>query len=288
MLIYMSSYPRSGSSLMQQIINNFFEKPWTGVDTANKPLHEITGIPSYFKNWHYDPKILSNKKTIYHWLLNYLNRRFLKIYNLNKWIATYDLNVPPYTKNCRYLLPGCRDVLTLKNRQKLADEETYFFVKTHNLPYKKYLNNEYVIQMTRHPGAVCLSFLKFLNNINQQKTLDEVIKGKTFYGSWSKWHQRWNQVIPSLNGRFLQLKYEDTLLNPGKVCEQIQALIHLEYKNDKNIPSFKELNQANPNYYVSGNTGHWKHSYSHNQMTLLYQLHGVTIQQLDYDKPECF
>ncbi len=209
MIIYISSYPRSGSSLMQQIVNNFFEKPWTEVDNTKRPLDKITGVPDYFDNWRYDLNTLSSDRSLWHGYWDKLNRKFFKIYNLERWIALYDLKIYPYNKNCRYLLPGCRDILTPINRKKLAQEETFFLVKTHHFPYKQYFDGEYVIQIIRHPAKVFLSYLSFVKTYNQnsKKTLQEVIKGQVPYGSWSKWHQTWNQALPSIENRFLRIKF---------------------------------------------------------------------------------
>jgi hypothetical protein len=285
MIIYISSYPRSGSSLMQQIVNNFFEKPWTEVDSTKRSLEKITGVPNYFENWRYDPQVLSPSNSL---LSNYwhkLNRNFLQIYSLDKWIALYDLAIPPYTKDCRYLLPGCKDVLTPKNRQKLAAEKTYFLVKTHHLPYDRYFENEYVIQIVRHPGQVFLSYLNFVKtyNPNINKTLDEVIKGQVPYGSWSQWHQAWEKAFSQLENRFLKLKFEDVILTEkSEICQQIKNIINLDYNQNKQEPSFEELRRNYPKYYKEGTRDRWQEKYNQKQLNLIKVLHGDTMKELDY------
>lgn len=279
MLIYVSSYPRSGNSLMQNLIGICFERPITGVETKSKLIHT-----KYTKNWRYNGQPLSSDQAELQLLAFNLSKQFFKKHNLNKWIVLYDLDVPPYTKNCRCLLPGCQSVLTPTNRQKLADDENYFFVKTHGIPYEKYFDNEYVIQIVRHPTLVFDSYLYFINgNGNQAMTLDEVITGKVPYGSWSEWHQKWEQAKSSLNGKFLRLRFEDILSDTHKACDQIKALINLDYNPAKELTSFEELHQRNPNYYRSGKTDGGKKLYSPNQMRLIQELHSVTMEQFGYE-----
>lgn len=284
MLIYISSYPRSGNSLIQQTINIFFEKPWTGVDKPKKPLEEITGVPSYFTNWRYGLHPWQPKPS-WQLLWEKANRKIFKVYDVEKWIAYYDLNIPPYTENCRYLLPGCRDVLTQENRQILAAEDTPYFVKTHATPYREYFEKEYVIQIVRHPGPVCWSYLNLLKDYyNKQKTLDDIIIGKTSAGSWSKWHQSWNQAIPSLKGGFMRLKYEDVkLADRHSICDQIKSLTGIDYNATREEISFKTLQKKAPNYYRYGQNQNWQQHYTNDQINLLYKLHNITLQELGYD-----
>ena len=66
-----------------------------------------------------------------------------------------DLSVPPHTKNCRYLLPGCKNVLTPENLQLLTgDRNSQMTIKIHEPPFSEYFAGEYAIQPIRHPGAV--------------------------------------------------------------------------------------------------------------------------------------
>lgn len=286
MIIYISSYPRSGSSLMQQIVNNFFEKPWTEVDNTKRSLDKITGVPNYFTNWRYDPNVLSSTDSLLSSYWNKLNRKFFQIYNLDQWLALYDLAIPPYTKNCYYLLPRCKDILTPKNRQKLAEKATHFFVKTHHLPYDEYFDNEYVIQIVRHPGQVFLSYLNFLKtyNPNNHKTIEEVIQGQVPYGSWSQWHQLWNQTFVKLNNRYLKLKFEDVIATEKKeICQQIKSLIQLDYNHNQKSPSFEELRRNYPKYYKQGNREQWQETYTSKQLNLIKLLHNNAMEQLNYD-----
>ncbi|NJK55330.1 MAG: hypothetical protein HC939_04750 [Pleurocapsa sp. SU_5_0] len=283
MIIYIASYPRSGNSLTQKIIQTFFERPITTDDQGSqgkgsqKAKTYASGTVSFITNWRWPNE---NSHPPSRW--DKLQARTLNN-NLNRWIAWYDLNVPPYTKNCRYLLPDCSRVLTPKNRQQLAGEDCYFFIKTHRLPFKKYFEGEYVLQPIRHPGAVMWSFFN-LKKANGDATISlaEEIRGS----SWSTYHQAWNQAIHLLNGRLIRIRFEDVLLHPLQACAQISATIGLEYNPVNTMPSFEELNQKDPKHFRVGQANGWEEHYTCKQIQLLKNIHGSTMQQLGYEMPE--
>lgn len=288
MLVYMSSYPRSGSSLMQQIVNNFFGYPWTTVDTDVRSLDQITGIPEHFENWRYDPRTRAGEKSSLAELIDKLKRRLLKSAPLDPWLARYDLAVPPHTKDCQYLLPGCLHALTPDNRQTLANSNTYFFVKTHWVPYSSYFDHEYVVQMIRHPGPVMVSYLDHLKKYNQDETksLDEVISGQVPYGPWSEWYKKWEQVLPELGANFLRVRFEDVAAsNKQEICTQIKALIGLDYTQFEPEQSFEELQKQSPDYYRGSSANGWQKHYRADQIAHLVKLHGDTMSRLGYALP---
>ncbi len=280
MIIYLASYPRSGNSLTQKIIQTFFERPITTDDRGSrgkgsqKAKTYASGTVPFITNWRWPNE---NSHSPSRW--DKLQARTLNN-NLNRWIARYDLNVPPYTKNCRYLLPDCSRVLTPKHRQQLAGEDCYFFIKTHRLPFKKYFEGEYVIQPIRHPGAVLWSYFNLKKaNGNTTISLSEEIRGS----SWSNYHQLWSKAIPLVNGRLIRIRFEDSLLNPLQTCERISAAIGLGYNSANKMTSFEELNQQDPKHFRAGEARDWEEYYTDQQRQLLQNIHGSTMQQLGYE-----
>lgn len=283
MLVYMSSYPRSGNSLMQQIVNNYFEKPWTSVDVAKRPLQKIVGTPENFKNWRYRVDMLEcNQSWSRRWIKR-INNRFFKVFELNDWFALYDLNVSPHTTNCKYLLPGCLHALTIENRQRLAEDSEYFFVKTHWLPFQTYLPNEYVIQIVRNPLNVFISYLNFLKDFEHvNKSLESVILGEVTYGSWSKWHQEWNSIAENLGPRFLRLVFENVVVDKVDTCNKIEESLTLSYNRSKTDISFEQMQQINSKYYRSGAAKTKRNKYSESQLSLVETHHGNMMSEFGY------
>ncbi|MGF1588766.1 MAG: sulfotransferase domain-containing protein [Pleurocapsa sp.] len=280
MITYLASYPRSGNSLTQKIIQTFFERPITTDDQGSrgkgsqKAKTYASGTVPFVTNWRWPHE---NSHPPSRW--DKLQARIFNN-NLNRWIARYDLNVPPYTKNCPYLLPDCSIVLTPRNRQQLAGEDCHFFIKTHRLPFNKYFEGEYVIQPIRHPGAVLWSYFNLKKaNGNTAISLSEEIKGS----SWSNYHQLWQQAIPLLNGRLIRIRFEDVLLDPLQACAQISATIGLEYNPANKMTSFEELNQKDPKHFRAGQAKGWEEYYTDQQRQLLQNIHGSTMQQLGYE-----
>ena len=285
MIIYIASYPRSGNSLTQNMIQTFFERPITTDDQGSrgkgsqKPYSYASGAFPFIVNWRWPN---NNSHPPSRW--DKLQARTLNN-NLSRWIALYDLNVPPYNKNCRYLLPDCSKVLTPKNRQQLAGEDSHFFIKTHRPPFQEYFEGEYVLQPTRHPGAVLWSYFNLIKANYEDSTisLEKVIRGKVGFGSWSNYHQTWNQAIPLLNGRLIRVRFEDILLEPLQVCAQISATTGLKYNSSKKMSSFAELNKENPNHFRAGQAKGWEEHYTDSQIQLLQNIHGSTMEQLGYE-----
>lgn len=287
MIIYLSSYPRSGNSLIQNLISNFFARPITGFDLTNKLIK-----PNVTKNWYYNNQPLTQSHEEIELLVSKLNQRVLsrlnkyifRKYDLNQWIIKYDLAVPPYTENLLCLLPGCRNILTPQNRQKLAADSNYFFIKTHDIPFPQYFQNEYVIQITRHPSLVFDSYFHYLKkHSDENQTLNNVISGKVYCGSWSKWHQDWDETMSDFSKQFLRLRFEDILSDTLKTCEQIKALINLDYDSSKQLVSFEELNKRNPDYFRSGKTKSTGITYHQDQLDFIQKLHGATLTKLGYE-----
>ena len=286
MIIYIASYPRSGNSLTQRTIITHFERPITALNPKSRRAEFYAkGGEGLVKNWRCNARRTSNKEEIWLVLWNKLNDKIFKRYDLNKWIALYDLNVAPYSKNCRFLLPGCKNVLTPKNRQILAaDRNSHIFIKTHQLPYKKYFEGEYVIQPIRHPGAVLWSYYNLIKaeHIDTAITLEQVIEGKVITGSWSNYHQKWSQAIPLLNGRLIRIRFEDLIVDQIKACERISEIIGLRYNQANKMPSFEELRKKDPHHFRAGKATGWEEHYTDKQIQLLRKIHGSTMQQLGY------
>ena len=280
MIIYIASYPRSGNSLTQKVIQTFFERPIStddpgGVNQRSQKANTYaSGTVPFITNWRWPN---DNSRPPSRW--DKLQARILNN-NLHRWIALYDLNVPPYSKNCRYLLPDCSRVLTAKNRQQLAGEDSHFFIKTHRLPFKEYFAGEYVIQPIRHPGAVLWSWFN-LRKANGDTTisLEKVISES----SWSNYHQAWSKAIPLLNDRLIRTRYEEVVTQPLKACDQISATIGLGYNPDNKMPSFEELHKKDPRHFRAGKATGWKENFTLGQIQLLEKLHGKTMQELGYE-----
>ena len=85
----------------------------------------------------------------------------------NEAVVLYDQKVESFKQDCRMLINGCDVALTESNRQQWAQEETVFFVKTHELPFERYFEGEAVIHIVRNPVAVFRSYYFFVKVVEQ-------------------------------------------------------------------------------------------------------------------------
>ncbi len=267
MIVYIATYPRSGNSLLRDIIHNQFQRV-----TANIYPHEVP-YPKrlrYAVNWRLKPSL--REKLARPWLV------------WNNFIALYDLDVPPYTRNMRFLVNGCRPALTTRNRRRLAAEKDIFFLKTHRMPYPRYFRGECVIQVVRHPGPLLRSYRNLVIAAPEyaDRSLEYFIRGTSDAGSWSAYHDAWTQAAHALGSRFLRVHYETVTLNPRAACEAIASLTGLSYNLDASLRNFDSLRQQDPHMYGFGSNDNWEQAYTPEQLTLLRSLHSATAAALGY------
>ena len=131
MLIYVASFPRSGNSLMQQIVRGYFKWPITGWARNDKLIvPEICNIrrePDPSRFW---------------FRVRDKVRRIMNVDPLlERWLVRFDREEVfggEARRDQFTLLPGCGYALSTENRKRLAALETPIFVKTHWLPMAFY------------------------------------------------------------------------------------------------------------------------------------------------------
>jgi hypothetical protein len=275
MIVYIASYPRSGNSLTQNTLEAFFERPLTVVyGGSHKADHYAAGGAKFVKNW----RAPSARPRLQR-LVDLLRHRVTGD-PLARWSVRYDLAVPPYTRNCRYLLPGCLDILTPTVRRRLANEESVHFIKTHEPPYEDYYAGEHVVLAVRHPALVFLSYREFVRSFHKLEcTLDQVIEGDVPFGSWAAWHAPWSHASLDFSRQFLISRFEDVLRSPLDFCSRVASLTGLEFNPNRSRASFEELHARAPDHIRSGKVDGWHAEYTRAQLARIAELHGGVISR---------
>lgn len=266
MIVYIASYPRSGNSWIKSLIFWHFQRLTSNVYRVKKSFKQ--------EKWHLRVVTKAPNPEQQHLLWN-------------KWTALYEPPLPPKATH-RYLMPGCKKVLTETNRKQLAQEEEHFFLKTHELPFPYYFEGEYVIQPVRNVGAVLWSYYNFIRDFQpwyRRRNLTEIIKGKAIFGSWNHYHLRWAQTAAKLDERYLRIHYEWLGDRSGEVCTQIERFTGLKCFPRESIP-FQHFKDRNPRMYRQGTLSGWEQYYSKEQLHLLWQVHGEAMQYLGYPEPD--
>ena len=190
MIVYMATYPRSGNSLLQHMIRRNFrhltsqiktgiKSPEAGLRLMRRQDAEIELVPAAAPVSDWPEAVL--------WHEN---------------LAAYRFPGGPWR---RMLLPGPSELLTEELREALAGEKNVFFLKTHNLPFDRYFEGEFVVQLVRHPGAALWSYFRHQHDFAVPKrkgrlfaspppTLENVIGGRMRFGSWSNYQELWREA----------------------------------------------------------------------------------------------
>ncbi|MCB0213614.1 MAG: sulfotransferase domain-containing protein, partial [Anaerolineae bacterium] len=209
MLIYLSSYPRSGNTWMRHLLRHYFDQRATsiypeGEESTNLIQNEDGSFDPYFSE--------------------YKSQYF-----------------PSITR--RRLVNGCIPLLTEEFRSQMGASDEYFFLKTHELPYDRYFEGEYVLHLVRHPAAVLWSYYNFLRDfeatIAPNVTMEDTIKGQTPFGSWSAYNEQWLECGQALGDRFWLYSYEKLVSGEGEFCKILSSMTDLPiYQEIGSFPSF--------------------------------------------------
>lgn len=273
MIVYIASFPRCGNSLVRDVIHQYFKYPSTNV----YPLADGHNYPKNFEhavNWRQGAEISLWDK-----------RRFWLVWN--KWIALYNRTAPPETQNQRFLLRGCLPALTPGARRRLASEPDVFFVKTHEHPYPDYFPGECVIQPVRHAGAVLRSYYNLLNKDKAERiSLDELIRGRKPFGSYSDYHRAWSAALKHLDKRGLRIHFEEMAGQPERVAELLHTLTGLDYDKAAQPRTFESRQSHNPHMFGYGSNAGWERFFTIEQLHTLWRLHGDIMTGFGYAEPD--
>ena len=276
MIVYIASYPRSGNFWLQTLIGNQFKKITTNIHVEVKePDKKKRRFERTFKNW-YDIDVL--RKPTSH------TKKYPE--ELSEWLAWY--KVPGFESEHPFLIPGCKEVVKIEDfRRFLSEDDEWFFLKTHFLPYDAYFPGEYVIQVVRNPGAVIWSFYNFKRDVKPEDGVDlsSVIKDDYTYGSWSAYHSKWINITRKLKSRYLLIQYENIKDRELSICEETQSFLGLPIISSE-LRSFDYYHKMRPSITRKGKTSGWEEHYSEEQLRLLWKEHGKLMNYYGYGEPQ--
>lgn len=166
MLVYVATYPRSGSAILREAIRlNWHRATANFYANATWP-EEITLLPSTTPEF-----------------------------------TSYRYNDGPV----RQMLasPG-RRLLTRNMRERLADSPEHFFIKTHEPPPADPIEGEVAIQLVRHPAAAIISQWKLHAATHDEcPPLPHFWEGSDTGGRWDRYHLAWGAAgMPLFRRRF--------------------------------------------------------------------------------------
>lgn len=242
MIIYLASYPRSGNSWLQRIFAHYF-----GIDYSNY-YREEGG-----KN---NLELIDN---------SVVGEVFIK-----------------RGENIR-LADNSGLILSPILRKKIALEKNVYIIKTHQIPFDEYYEGEHVINIIRHPGAVVWSYFNFKRDFNQNSdSIEEIIIGDTFVGSWGDHVSRWQKFGENNPTKYTEKKYEEIELSK-EFLEKLQKICRTDIKNNEEpLPGFDYWHLKSPKMFRSGQINDWADKLSVDQCLLIWLVNYETMIRNNY------
>jgi hypothetical protein len=256
-LIYLSSYPRSGNTWVRNLLRHYF-----GYRSASI-YPEPQGAPN-------------------------LELRADGGYEL---FSYYELPQAPGSR-MPMLVNNCGQILSEELRQRLGAADERFFLKTHELPFGHYFPGEHVVHLVREPGAVCWSYYNFLRKHEPGHfggiSLDRVVRGRVPFGPWNEHTAAWLAAGEQLGERFWLHKYEDIATQPETAfADRLAAFTGLTYNIPKQpLAPIEKWHEKEPDFYRKDKDSRWKKNYSAAQLHRVLKQHGEVMRRLGYDTAE--
>ena len=156
-------------------------------------------------------------------------------------------------------LVGHKDLPDDFSIERAREQDTVYYIKTHELKDKRVAPDDKVIYLIRDGRESTLSFT-FHQNIYSSASivLRDTIYGNNFIGSWGEHVQSWD---PENRDKTLLIKFEELIDSPISFIEIISSFLGIKPINNK-IPTFDELKKINPTFFRSGKKDKWKSVYT--------------------------
>lgn len=179
--------------------------------------------------------------------------------------------------------PGEKE--TPKTLEALANSDSYYVVKTHEMPQEDYP----ALYLVRDGRDSLVSYThyameyegksKLFQKVFFRRTLRNFIE-QDHFGGWSSNVLAWTQrSTPTAI-----VKFEDLIVDPiGTLTGNLGQLdYHLPAVDNPEVPSFEALRKANPFMYRKGQVGGWRKEMPDKLHDLFWERHGAAMDLMDY------
>lgn len=134
-------------------------------------------------------------------------------------------------------------------------------------------DNRPAIYVVRNGCAACVSLWEFYG---KTVTLEDIISGEHFFGSWSAHLNAWK---PWERPGTLLLSYEEMVANLPSVLERLSQFLGVNIRSDK-IPNRDSIASMDGRWVRM--KGDWRTVMNDAQLTLFEHVNGVMMRQLRY------
>ena len=211
MIVWISSFPKSGNTLLRILLSNYLFSDNQQSEDPFKNLYKIEKFPNNYNFESWLNKYMEDKK---------LSSDDLFKMNVDNWINF---------------------------QQSLNKPDDLKYYKTHNIFSEKFTNSQLTksfIYLIRDPRNVVLSYANHLN-INHEESFKKITSnnfaGKPsnniweVYGSWELNYLTWNEFNKEVDGLFI--KYEDLITNTKeqflKILKHLNKITYIKIDEKK-------------------------------------------------------
>ena len=158
--------------------------------------------------------------------------------------------------------------------QEARQSSDIYVVKTHEPP----LTDDPAIYIVRDGRAAVVSYFHYLNDIeNALVSLESVIDGKVYAGSWSDHFAAWR---PIERPGTLVLRFEDITRDPSVMIDRLGDFISVKPRATR-LRTFDDLHNLYPKFFRKGDdVSNIREISAH--LPRFIQLHGALMQRLGY------
>jgi len=172
---------------------------------------------------------------------------------------------------------GALKALTPELRQRLAADPRPLFVKTHELPPETPFPGEVALQFVRHPGPTIVSYWRLMN-VKKPIALDDVIEGRTMFGSWTGYHDAWEQAPMPV----MRLRYEDVLADQDAAINAIAGFLGLRAPARIRHMPMAAATSRNPSRNPGEGLDGWRRRTTAAQRQEIWRRHGSLAYRYGY------
>lgn len=172
---------------------------------------------------------------------------------------------------------------------EMATSDTYYFVKTHDLPKEDfpaiYLvrdGRDSLVSYAHYTLDYDLSVSKAEHAERYYEILRMLIETEVHFGNWSRNIHEWtHRSTPTVF-----VKYEKLITNPVACCQS--AMAHVGYQapeiNQNSVPTFSDLHQQVPDFFRKGKVGSWREEMPEDLHQRFWERHGEIMYKMGYSE----
>lgn len=217
------------------------------------------------------------------------------------WLASFPRSGNTFFRNILFEVYGLSSSTYHQDKDRSLDEnyDQHPVIKTHLLPEQlpEHLRNRKIVYIIRDGRDALVSMAHHRKDIVEPGSdyynnllLAMLANEGSYFGGWSENVKQWTAKAD------LVIHFSDLIEDPIREIEKLRGIIDLPQPDLSKLPSFQDLKFGQPKYgggeehvhakhhFRRGKIGSWQDEMPVELHRLFWRIHGVTMQQWDYDQ----